>query len=141
MSSRKRTRKFILKVESNPAAGVLKKHTVEKGKRFVFIDDANFPEGKMYVIARAVKNIRKPYASATLRSHTVDGAMLFMGNGTDMKGLKVEVQLGDDRYILDSPASVYVPAGTKHTYTILRGSGLYMKVLQAPGGDYNAVTM
>jgi 2-isopropylmalate synthase len=133
-------RELILRVEERPAVGELKKHVAERGRRFVFIDNRNFPKGKMYVIARAVKDVKEPYESATLRSHTVDAAMLFIGNEEDLKGLKAEVTLSGEKFPLESPACVYLPAGVQHTYRIIEGSGIYIKIVLAPGGDYNAVT-
>ncbi len=132
--------KLILKVEARPALGELKKHVAEEGKRFVFIDNRNFPDGKMYALARALENIKEPYQSASSRSHTVDAAMLFIGKEGDLKGLKAEVTLNGEKFNVESPACVYLPAGVEHTCKILEGSGLYMKIVLAPGGDYNAVT-
>jgi len=134
-------KELILKVEARPAVGELKKHVAERGKRFVFIDNKNFPQGKMYVIARAVKDIAEPYESATPRSHTVDAAMIFIGTKNDLRGLKVEVTLDGEKHELESPACVYVPAGVQHTYRLTNGTGIYIKIVLAPRGDYNAVTL
>ena len=131
---------LILKVETRPAVGELVKHVSELGTRFVFVDNRNFPDGKLYVIARVVENVKEPYESAEPRAHTVDAVMIFMGLRSDLKGLKVQVMLNDRWFTLESPAAVYVPAHTRHTYRILEGSGIYMKIVLAPHGDYNAVT-
>ena len=133
-------KELILKVEARPAAGELKKHFMERGKRFVFIDNNNFPQGKMYVIVRAIEDVAEPYEPARPRSHTVDAAMLFIGIGNDLKGLKAEVALDGENYTLESPACVYIPAGVQHTYRVTKGSGMYIKIVLAPHGDYNAVT-
>ena len=130
----------VLKVESRPAIGELKKHIAEKGKRYVFVDKDNFAKAKMYVIARVVSNIAKPYQSAGLRKHSVDAVMLFLGRSEGLRGLTVEAEIDGKVHRLKSPAGVYVPAGTMHTYRIMKGSGTYIKVVLAPGGDYNAVT-
>jgi len=131
---------YILRVEERPALGELVKHVSELGKRFVFIDNKNFPDGNIYIIARVVENVTKPYESALPRAHTVDAIMLFLGLTEDLTGMKVEVMLNDKWYTLDSPVAIYIPAHVKHTYRILEGSGIYMKIVFAPRGDYNAVT-
>ena len=133
-------RTSVLSVEERPAKGELKKHNVELGKRYVFVDSKNATGGKLYIVARVVKNVKRKYEPASARTHTVDSVMLFMGTEEGLTGLKAEVQLGSKTYEVESPSSVYIPAGQKHTYRILGGSGTYMKVVLAPGGDYNAVT-
>lgn len=147
MNSREETRTCVLnekacifKPQIRPAKGELVKHYSERGKRFVFLDSRNFPEGNIYMIMRVVRNIRKPYESAELRMHTVDAIMVFIGFKKDLTGLIVEVTLGDKKYVLESPVCIYVRAGTPHTYRILKGSGIYQKIVFAPGGDYNKVT-
>ena len=130
----------VLQVAKRPAKGELKKHGAELGERYVFVDRGNMPAGKMYVVARVVRGVKKVYEPASPRKHDVDAVMLFIGSRGGLRGLRAEVELGPERRRIESPSAVYVPAGVKHTYRILRGSGTYMKVVLAPGGDYNAVT-
>ena len=130
----------MLRVEERAAAGELKKHNKELGRRFVFVDNKNYPEGKLYTITRAVVDVKSPYEPAGDRAHTVDAVMIFMGFDERLEGLRAEVTLNGETFAVDSPASVYVPAGVNHSYKILRGSGTYTKIVLAPGGDYNAVT-
>lgn len=130
----------VLRVEERAAAGELKKHNRELGHRFVFVDNKNYPNGKLYTITRALVNVKTPYEPAGARSHTVDAVMIFMGFGEKLEGLKAEVTLGRKSHVVNSPASIYVPAGVRHSYKVLKGSGTYTKIVLAPGGDYNAVT-
>ena len=130
----------VLFVESRPATKELKKHTSELGERFVFVDGKNRPDARLYVVARVLKNVKSPYEPALPRKHTVDAVMLFLGSGKDLKGLKAEVNLGSEGHSVLSPSAVYIPAGTEHTYRVLRGSGIYLKIVLAKGGDYNSVT-
>ncbi len=106
----------------------------------MFVDNKNYPESKLYAITRAVVDVKTPYEPAGLRVHTVDAVMIFMGFDERLGGLRAEVTLNGETFVVDSPASVYVSAGTNHSYKILRGSGTYTKIVLAPGGDYNAVT-
>ena len=66
--------------------------------------------------------------------------MIFMGFNERLEGLQAQVTLGKRSFVLRSPASIYIPAGVRHSYKILKGSGTYTKVVLALGGDYNAVT-
>lgn len=126
--------------EVRAAAGELKKHNAEKGKRFVFFDKNNLPEANMYIIAREMIGIDEPYQAAEPRKHSVDSFMLFMGLGEDLQGIKVELTLGDEKKVYDSPVSVFIPRDTLNSYTVVEGSGIYMKIVLAPNGDYNSVT-
>jgi hypothetical protein len=101
-----------------------------------FFDKNTFPEGNIYLVVREVLNVTEPYQSAELRRHTVDSIMLFLGKGEGLSGMLVEVEIDGKKYTLESPVAVYVPAGTWHTYRILKGSGIYMKIVFAPHGDY-----
>ncbi len=129
----------ILRVEQRTAKE-LKKHHEEVGERFVFVDHNNNPGANMYVIVREVKNVRNPPMRIDLHKHSVDNVMMFLGDKPGLKGLVAEVSIGDRKHIVDSPASIYVPAGISHTYRFVEGSGKYVNVVLAPGGDYNAVT-
>lgn len=133
-------KELVLNVEERAAAGELKKHNKELGRRFVFVDNRNYPNGKLYTITRAVVDVKTPYEPAGVRAHTVDAVMIFMGFDEQLKGLNAKVTLNGKSFVVSSPASVYVPAGVKHSYKILKGSGTYTKIVLAPGGDYNAVT-
>jgi len=130
----------VVKPEIRPAEGELVKHVKELGTRYVFFDDRILPEGDMYMIMRVVKDVAEEYEPALPRRHSVDAFMVFIGLNDDLSGLRVKVMIGDAEVIEESPFAVYVPRGTEHSYSILSGSGIYQKIVLAPGGKYNAVT-
>lgn len=132
--------KLILKARKEDASTALKKHIREIGERHVFVDNVNFPQGKMYVMTRAVRDIRSPGEHIEPHKHNVDSLMMFVGDDDDLKGLTVEVQLGGDWFNLDSPGSVYVPAGREHNIRFVQGSGKYINIVLVQGGNYNSVT-
>jgi quercetin dioxygenase-like cupin family protein len=43
--------------------------------------------------------------------------------------LRYEIRLGDESYLVDAPASVYVPAGLIHSANVLEGSGFFIALL------------
>lgn len=128
--------KLILKVKAK-SASELTKHKHGPGERFVFSDHENNPDGKVYTIVRVVENVDNPEQHIEDHEHPVDSLWLFEGDKPDLTGLKVEVKLGDKKFTLDSPASVYIPAGITHNYRFIRGSGRYTNIVLVEGGEYN----
>lgn len=131
--------KYILKVESRSSSELVK-HKKGPGKRFVFSDQNNNPEGQVYAIVRVVENVDNPEQHFEDHTHDVDSLWLFEGNKNDLTGLKIEVKLGDQEFVLDSPVSIYIPAGLIHNYRLISGSGSYTNIVLVKGGDYNQVT-
>lgn len=129
----------ILPIEVRSATE-LKKHKKGIGKRYVFSDHNNNPKGNIYTILREVKNVNSPPQHVELHSHNCDSLWMFIGNKKNLKGLKVEIVLGNKKYKLNSPASIYIKKGTKHTYRFISGSGKYINIVLAKGGKYNTST-
>jgi 2-isopropylmalate synthase len=127
---------LILRVEAR-SSEELKKHRKGPGTRYVFSDSKNNPKGKLYSIVRRVKDVNHPEPHIDIHTHTVDSMFMFLGDEGDLTGLEVKVILGDEEYKLQSPASVYIPAGVPHGYEFLKGSGKYINLVLAEGGDYN----
>jgi 2-isopropylmalate synthase len=67
--------------------------------------------------------------------HNCDSVFLFLGSDEDYRGLEVEVLLGGQLRRLQSPASVFIPAGVEHSYRYLGGSGTYINFVHK--GDYH----
>ena len=128
--------KLILDVKVK-SASELTKHKPGPSKRFVFSDHENNPDGKVYTIVRVVKNVDNPKPHIEDHKHPVDSLWLFEGDKFNLTGLKIEVKLGDKKFILDSPASVYIPAGVIHNYRFIKGSGRYTNIVLVKGGEYN----
>ena len=128
--------KLVLPIEARSSTE-LKKHGEGVGTRYVFSDHNNNPEGKVYAILRKVKNVNRPPQYIELHSHPVDSLWMFVGDNDNLTGLNVEVVLGDKTYVLNSPASIYIPAGVDHTYRLVEGSGKYFNIVLVPGGNYN----
>lgn len=123
--------------------GALKGHltTYEQGKRFVFSDDRNLPEGSIYSIVRAFKDpVRFEAGYVETHWHSVDSLWLFFGEERDLSGLTIEVTIGDIVFRKASPVCVFLPAGTKHTYRPVSGTGYYVNIVLAAAGRYNEAT-
>ncbi len=131
---------LILPARVEPALGNLKLHTAEVGTRYVLVDHVNFPRTRLYMMIRAVKNLVSGKKQLEDHVHDVDHVMTFIGDNEDLTGLEVEIHFQDEVRLVQSPFSVYIPAGLEHGYRFARGSGKYINVVMANGGDYNAVT-
>lgn len=130
---------LILKVESRPASELVK-HKEGPGRRFVFSDHKNNPEGQIYTIVRVVENVDNPEQHIEDHEHDVDSLWMFEGDKSDLTGLRVEVRLGEQKFVLDSPTSVYIPARVKHNYRFISGSGRYTNIVLTKGKEYDKVT-
>lgn len=49
--------------------------------------------------------------------------------------LEFEIMLNDEKYIVKSPATIYIPKGTVHSANVLEGKGIFIAILDTI--DYN----
>lgn len=118
------------------SATELKHHREGPGTRYVMVDDRLVRDCRQYCIAREIPKLEEPPTShVDPHVHAVDSLFMFLGYEPGLKGLWVEVSLGGVVKQLSSPASVFIPAGTPHTYRILEGSGIFINHVLA--GRYN----
>lgn len=118
------------------SATELKYHSEGPGVRHVMVDERLVADCRQYCIAREIPALEEPPpAHVEVHVHKVDSLFLFIGHEPGLKGLTVEVSLGDIVKTLDSPASVFIPAGVAHTYRILKGRGVFVNSVLA--GSYN----
>lgn len=114
----------------------LKYHRSGHGIRYVMLDERILPDCRQYCIVREIPLIDEPPPShVDIHTHHVDSLFLFLGYKPGLTGLKVEVQLEDVVQEIESPASVFIPAGVAHTYRILKGQGIFINHVLS--GSYN----
>ncbi|GLZ18922.1 2-isopropylmalate synthase [Burkholderia plantarii] len=118
------------------SATELKYHRHGQGRRYVMLDHRLVPSSPFYFIARKVDEI-VPTEPGHVDSHIhrCDSVFMFLGDGEGYRGLQAEVTVGDRTQVLQSPASVFVPAGYRHTYRFLSGSGSFINFVNH--GNYN----
>jgi 2-isopropylmalate synthase len=68
-------------------------------------------------------------------AHRCDSVFLFLGDGPDYTGLTVEVLINARLKTVRSPATVFIPAGARHSYRFVEGSGSFINFVDS--GDYN----
>ncbi len=119
------------------SATELRHHRHGPGDRFVMLDDRVVPDARQYCIVRSIPEM-DDYGPGHVdrHRHTVDSTFLFIGNGAGLAGLTVEVSLGDESFVVESPKSVFIPSGVAHSYRVLAGAGLFINYVLA--GEYNS---
>lgn len=103
-------------------------------------NDENNSEGRLFTAYRRLENVDNADAHVSLHSHTVDQMYCWIGANADLAGLIVEVQLDGKTFLIESPKSVYIPAGVIHGHRYIRGSGHFIGILITEGKSYNEVT-
>ncbi len=119
------------------SATELRHHRAGPGDRYVLVDNRFVPEANQYCIARRIPYLDSYGAGhVDLHAHHCDSLFVFLGEEQGYKGLSVEVTLGERVLAVDSPASVFIPAGVPHGYRVVAGAGTYLNHVLA--GDYNS---
>lgn len=95
------------------------------------------PDARQYCIVRRIPEM-DDYGEGhvDVHRHCVDSVFLFIGHGPALRGLTVEVRLGAETFVVESPSSVFIPSGLLHSYRVLAGAGLFINHVQT--GDYNS---
>ncbi len=114
----------------------LKHHKSGPGNRYVMIDDRFYNDCRQYCIVRRIPQLEN-YGSGHVNTHRhkCDSLFLFIGTQENLQGLKVEVQINDSYSLINSPASVFIPAGVYHSYKVIDGEGIFVN--HVLNGNYN----
>jgi 2-isopropylmalate synthase len=113
------------------SATELRYHRHGPGDRYLLIDERKLDRCGMYCIARRIPGGDPGKGHVDAHRHKVDSLFAFLGSADGLTGLRVQVTVGDEERVLDSPCSVFIPAGVRHSYRVLGGSGLYLNVVLA----------
>lgn len=125
---------FITPFEKS--ATELKYHRHGPGKRFVMLDQRLIDGSPFYFIARQFHQVLESGSGhVDSHVHNCDSVFIFLGADEDYQGLEVEVMLGSQVRRLRSPSSVFIPAGSEHSYRYVSGSGTYINFVHK--GDYH----
>jgi 2-isopropylmalate synthase len=114
----------------------LRHHRRGPGERYVLIDERFVSDSRQYCIARKIP-LLEDYGEGHVDSHIhhCDSLFIFLGDSDNYEGLMAEVELENDKFVVSSPASVFIPAGVRHSYRVLSGSGTYINHVLS--GSYN----
>ncbi len=118
-------------------ASELQYHRDGVGNRWVFMDNRIDERSLIYIIERVFdKDYSDEYqAHVDAHTHYCDSCFVFMGENEDGTGLQVSVTLGNEgneyTKIVESPASIFIPANVKHSYAYLKGTGRFLNFVMA----------
>lgn len=127
--------KFIVKPVRRDASELRYHRAGAPGTRWVCVDKSIYPHAKIYQIVRRISKLTEPpQPYIEEHKHCVDSTFIFLGNNLDLTGLRAEVVLNGERFEINSPATVYIPAGLVHSYRLSAGSGFFIHTVL--GGNY-----
>jgi 2-isopropylmalate synthase len=119
------------------SATELRHHRHGPGDRYVMIDDRVVSDARQYCIVRRIPAMADHGPGhVDQHRHRVDSLFMFIGDEEGLTGLTVTVTLGDESFTIESPKSVFIPAGIMHSYRVVGGAGLFVNHVLA--GSYNA---
>jgi isopropylmalate/homocitrate/citramalate synthase len=113
-------------------------HRNGPGVRWVLMDSRVDPRASFYVIQRFIGLHGMPVVPekhVDSHTHHCDSAFIFWGGQPDGTGLVCSVELEGKKMLVNSPASVFIPAGLEHTYEYVSGAGTYINIVLA--SEYN----
>jgi 2-isopropylmalate synthase len=109
------------------------------GLRFLAIDASIRSGAPIYIAVRRVTCCLPDQPEyIDWHAHSVDSVYLFLGEEEGMRGLQALVRFGDQEVQIESPMTVFIPAGVAHSYKLIGGSGSYVSILL--NGNYNKST-
>ncbi|OOO33553.1 UNVERIFIED_ORG: hypothetical protein BTE55_09855 [Rhizobium sophorae] len=125
----------LVKPEIIPATE-LKYHRIGPGSRHVMIDERFVDDARQYCIVREIFfQAQPPAAHIDPHRHICDSLFIFLGKEPGLAGLNVEVMLDGEIRDVSSPAAMFIPAGSIHSYRVLGGEGYYIN--HVANGEYN----
>jgi ABC-type uncharacterized transport system substrate-binding protein len=68
-------------------------------------------------------------------THTCDSEFLFIGDNDDLTGLTAHVWLGEEQFVVESPAAVFISRDLPHNVQLVSGSGKFVNIVLH--SDYN----
>lgn len=106
-------------------------------KRFVLLNKEINPDAPCHIATHLIKDLKdepEPYVHAHSHSSCDEIGLVIGQPGA----LEYEMVLGDKVHRLQSPASIFIPAGTVHRARAIRGNGAYVCILMDAKGPSSA---
>lgn len=120
-----RYKKFITKGVNEPISKI-PFHKKAPIKRISMLSEKRIPESKIHAAVHFV-NSKKTTKYSKLHSHDVDEINMILSEGN----LVYEIQLEDEIYKVRSPATVFIPKGTRHRADVISGSGMFVCLIMS----------
>lgn len=128
--------RYILTSDIRPTSELRFHHDTAPGERHVMIDGKKLDQADFYTIVRSARNVQATQPNyVDQHRHRCDTYHLFIGNRSDLTGLRAEMVMAGQKSAVESPAAVYVPEGVPHCYRLTGGSGRFFNIV--PMGTYD----
>jgi mannose-6-phosphate isomerase-like protein (cupin superfamily) len=115
-------KKFITKGISEPLSQV-PFHGRAPIMRRLMLDKKLVPKSDMHIAVHFVDAKKKMPQYSKMHKHNVDEINLIL---SESGKVTYEVQLEDEFYRVSSPATVFIPKGTRHRAQVLSGKGIFV---------------
>ena len=127
--------KYIIEPEIRGAEELPHHKKGAPGIRRVLLEKKLLENTDVYLILRSVKNVtpEQPEYIET-HAHSVNSAYVFIGMSDSLEGLKAEVTIDSEKFVIKSPKTVFIPKGKKHALRLMEGSGHFFHIVLE--GDY-----
>ena len=123
MSETRRMEKYIIKPKEYTGDLIYHDMKVARemlGPLYAFVNKNIVEEADLTIFVHYIKKVPQPPPEYVFpHVHEVSQAYIF-----PTEGLKFEVTLEDEKYVVESPAAVFIPPGVKHSLKMLEGSGI-----------------
>jgi mannose-6-phosphate isomerase-like protein (cupin superfamily) len=96
-------------------------------KRISMLSKKNIPESKVHTAVHFVDTAKKIPKYSKLHRHNVDEINMILSG----EKLVYEIQLEDEVYKVSSPATIFIPKGTRHRADVISGKGMFVCFIMA----------
>ena len=91
------------------------------------LSQRNIPEANMHIAIHFIDTTKKLSKYSKLHCHNVDEINMILSN----EKLVYEIQFEDEIYKVKSPATIFIPKGTRHRADVLSGKGMFVCMIMA----------
>ncbi len=122
----KKYSKYITKGVISPLNGV-QFHGKAPLKRLLMLEKNKIKEKGIRIVVHSINKLPKKIPSyCELHKHDYDEINLIL---SEDNSLLYKIQLEDEVYKVKSPATVYIPAGIKHSSEVIAGKGQLVAII------------
>lgn len=95
--------------------------------RRVLVGDEVHPQARKRVVAHELRQVsfeERAYCEPHVHDCAEINVLL------SLERLVYEIRLGNGVYVVEAPASIYIPAGLVHSANVLEGSGFFIAIIE-----------
>lgn len=129
---------YIKSNQSN--ANILPYHNgLDPGIRYLAINNSVFSKSPIHLSICKLDRVSQSQPDyVDEHIHSVDSLYVFIGEGEEIQGLTALIRMGDQEIEVESPGTMFIPAGIRHSCKITGGHGIFLTLVLS--GDYEACT-